>query len=67
MLSYEDFIGNQVEAAQIDPELEIKPMNRKLKELVQHTHSIVLQKAQNMDKALTQYAAEANTEFIEKD
>ena len=42
-------------------------MSRQLKEVVDHTQNIVRVKAQNMNQALETYAAEAHTEFVEKE
>ena len=67
ILSYDEFIAGNVDAAVNDPELEVKPMSRQLKEVVDHTQNIVRVKAQNMNQALQTYAAEAQTEFIEKE
>ena len=47
--------------------MEIKPIGRKLKDVVDHTSNIVRAKANTINKALSTYAAEAKAELVDKD
>ena len=59
ILSYEEFLTGNVEAAIFDPKLDVKPIGRKLKDVVDHTSNIVRVKADKISNALSTYAAEA--------
>ena len=66
IVSYEEFLGGNVQAAINDPELNIKPMSRKLNDVFENKTNIVRVKAKKIDNALKTYAAETNDEYIEK-
>ena len=67
ILSYEEYMEGLIEATIHDPELDVRPISRQFKEVIDHTQNIVRVKAQTMDMALKMYVSEARAEFIEQD